>query len=112
MRKASCRRALRGSPSGKGGSCFREGCARGTAWVSKQASAFISAPSFPLLRSQLSPGSALQIPVCKQPGGMGSSAGQGLCLVMHLAPGNPQFAGPLGIIVRRIVNKSIDMIIF
>lgn len=58
---------------------------RSTAWVSKQASAFISALSFPLLQSQLSLGSALQIPVCKQPDGMGSDAGKGA--VSHYASG-------------------------
>lgn len=88
MKKAPCRKALRGSPSGKRDSCFRKGCVRGMARLSKQASAFVSVPSFLLLRSQLSLSSALQIPVCKQPGGTGSSAGQGLCLVMHLASGN------------------------
>jgi len=43
---------------------------------------------------------------------MRRSAGQELRLVMHLALGNPAFAGLLGIIVRWIVNKSIDMIVF
>lgn len=37
MQKTQCRKALRESPSGKKGSCFGEGCMKGTLWLSKQA---------------------------------------------------------------------------
>lgn len=72
--------ALRGSLSGKRGSCFEEGCTRGMAWhgmawLPKQAS---------VLSFHFCSLNSLQIPVCKQPGGMGSSkAGD----VSHYAPG-------------------------
>lgn len=92
--KAPSRKALRGSLSGKRGSCFGEGCTRGMVWLPKQAS---------VLSFHFCSVSSPQMPVCKQPGGMGSFVRQEMCPIMHLAPGNPWF---LGIIVRQVVTKG------